>query len=218
MAKSSHCAHCGNRLNCPLSEVEGRAAFAVSTVNFRKGTPIYCADMPADYVGLVQHGSVSLTFGDVLGTTRIVRFVQPGEMFGFDSLLPSARRLFMAIARERTAICLATRDTFLDLFMNDSRQAWRLVQVLNALMHAIAVQHLEMSGQPVRERLAAVIARLTGNDPARSSRLPLGTRIRQYELAQLLGVSQETISRELKHLRERDALQPSRRKLIAASA
>ncbi len=126
MSKSSHCAHCGNRLNCPLSEIAGQGSFPVTAVNFRKRTPIYCADMPADYVGVVQRGSLSLTFGDVLGTTRIVRFVRPGEMFGFDSLLPGARRLFMAIARERTAICMATRATFLDVFMNDSCQAWKL--------------------------------------------------------------------------------------------
>ena len=96
----------------------------------------------------------------------------------------------------------------------DRKTALTLALHLNQLFHEAEIQRLEMSGQCARRRIKLAVSRLS---PIASS-TALGTlessqicSIRQWELAQLLGVSEETVSREIKKLRKQrstDTLPP----------
>jgi len=98
----------------------------------------------------------------------------------------------------------------------DRKTALTLALHLNQLFHEAEIQRLEMSGQCARRRIKLAVSRLS---PIASSTAPgMSTlessqicSIRQWELAQLLGVSEETVSREIKKLRKQrstDTLPP----------
>jgi CRP/FNR family transcriptional regulator len=170
-------------------------------IEFKKSGIIYSAGFPADAVFAVSSGSVSLTLVDPMGKARIVRFVRSGELFGLDSLLPSGTRVFSAMAREQSRLCFVARTAFYDSMRDDRDRMWQLLLVLNNLLHDDDLQKMWMSGQPVRKRLQTAISRFRNT----TDTAPLGDNvvmpIKQWELAQFLGISAETASRGMKAIR-----------------
>ena len=196
-----NCVYCACCYHCILSPCGRRESLPVKQVEFRRGVIIYIAGLPAQCIFVVQSGSVSLTSVDALGNQRIASFVRPGEALGLDSFLSRHTHLFTAVARENSRVCFAASAEFKRFAQHDNERMWRLVLLLAELAHDVQVEKIEISGQRVQKRLQSAVARLTRmvRDTA-SRKLPV-TYIKQCELAQFLGVPEETVSRGLKHLR-----------------
>lgn len=199
-AHDSNCAGCILASRCFLAPSESLVVIPRQIGLKNKGT-IYFSGFPADAVFAVCSGSVSLTLVDSMGKARIVRFVRPGELFGLDSLLPTATRMFSAMAREQSRLCFVGGTAFHELMRLDCNRMWQLLLVLNNLVHENDFQKLSMSGQPARKRLQSTISRLRHTTDAAPSKE--GVPIKQWELAQFLGISAETVSREMKGIRAR---------------
>jgi CRP-like cAMP-binding protein len=193
---------CPSQTVCPLQC--GRCpAPHPKELDIKKGAAIYFAGMPAHAVYVVKAGSVRLTAGDRFGGSRIVRFAQAGDVFGVDSLLPSAVYTFTAAARERSTVCFVDPERLRTLVEGDVRVAWRLVAAFARLLQCAELERADISGQRARRRLIAINNRLRGRvarDDAGGA-CPGMAEIAQWELAQFLGLSEETVSRELAKLR-----------------
>jgi len=182
----------------------------VKEFEFRKGGIVYSCGLPTEGVFVVRSGSVRLTFSDPFGNARIARFVWAGEVFGLDSILTERTRLFTAVSREFSELCFMTSTAFEELVRSDKNRLWRFALLLDGLAHHSDLQKVEISGGRVRERLRNAIARLVSSptDPAHKA---IGS-IRQWELAQYIGVAEETVSRELRrfHRTHLEADSPTR--------
>jgi CRP/FNR family transcriptional regulator len=168
----------------------------------QKREVVYSAGLPAENVFVVRSGSVRITFGDACGGERITRFVHPGEVFGLDAFLPEKIRAFSAITREESVLCVATSSEFLRFVKQDCQRLWALFVQLDANAFNCHFEKLEMSGNRVSGRLRKMLARIRGTTPI---------EIKQWELAQFLGVSEETISREMKKMRAEEVANAPRK-------
>jgi CRP/FNR family transcriptional regulator, anaerobic regulatory protein len=173
---------------------------------------VYLAGMPSGCISLVRSGSVSLTFAGPKGQGRIARLVTKGDLFGLEALLPESVYRLTAVVREPCRICTLTRLAFEHHVRSDSEAAWGLIVRLNHLVQDSEIEKLEISGERVQRRLTMLLTRLgldpneRGRDTPVSGTAPEANRagrIRQWEMAQLLGVSEETVSRALHQLRRR---------------
>jgi len=166
---------------------------------FRQGTVIYSQGMPAQGLYVLCSGSVKLTTVTRNGADRIVAILNRGELFGYDSLFSSQRR-FSAIARVSSSAYFIERKRFFDLLRSDNELLLRVVVSLAVAVHQLQEALVDISAGPVRERIQSALACWS---------LRLGqhfcvgppTMIKQRELAQLIGIPEETISRELTKLR-----------------
>ena len=175
-------------------------------VELKRGGIVYCEGFPAESVHVVCRGSVSLASVDETGTERITRVIRSGELFGLDTFLPQATRFFMAVAREECEICFMLRRDFERLIRQDNDRLWKLVCTLNLLHHESEKEKLDISGHTVAIRLVRLISKLAPKlrNPTINSDCS-DLNLTQKELAQILGVPQETVSRELKRLRDKKA-------------
>lgn len=152
---------------------------------------IYVQHSPADGVYILCDGSIKLTSSIDLNAPRIAGIIRTGEWFGLDSLMPNSRRLFTAVARESSSLCYIEISQFLDVVRGNNEFLWYFVKVLTAGLLDSQKSLIALSGRRVRARLIDAIA----ESQARSLSL------RQVELAGLLGVSAETVNREMRGLR-----------------
>jgi CRP-like cAMP-binding protein len=201
MVHYAHCRCCVLASKCLLAPSEALDRTKLRQIEFGKSEIIYSSTFPADAVFTVRSGSVSLTLVDRMGKPRIARFVRTGELFGLDSLLPTTTRVFSAIAREQTRLCFMCRTAFLDFMHQDQNRMWQLLLELNRLVHDNDLQKMSLSGQPARMRLLALTSRLGSGTDTVTTGEHVDIPIKQCELAQFLGVSEETVSRELKTIR-----------------
>lgn len=211
MAHDAKCLSCVWVSSCLLATPEDLAQLIPRQIEFKKCGIIYSSSFPAESVFALCRGSVSLTLADPMGKTRIVRFVRAGELFGLDALLPVATRMFDAMAREECKLCFVDRTTFLRLMHHDGSRAWNLLLALNGLVHENDLEKMELSGQPARKRLQMALSRFRPATAAAPLRADEVIPIKQWELAQFLGLSVETVSRQMKALRVRRASPNARR-------
>jgi CRP-like cAMP-binding protein len=207
----------------------GELVQTARTVNFRKGNTLYHQGFPAEGIFLLSQGSMKLTTVSEAGIERISAFVMCGELFGVDCLLAQPIRCQSAVARECSQALFVSTAQFHKALHTKPELLWKFALMLNDMVLRAAQDKLSItgsriqariesvlldlagraklaiSGSPVHERIESVLLDLTGK--AKGSAIawkPAFATLTQRELAELLGVPEETICRELR------AMKPSR--------
>lgn len=190
MLATLDCPHCVNVTACPFATLPAEGL--LNTWNVRKKQLIYRAEWDATSFYVVRRGSVKLLTA-AGPRPLLMSILRPGDWFGLDALLSGHRRRFAAIARESSVLCCVDRVRFLQLATSNFQLLWRLIDVLNRLFHDYQQTAAFLLRQPVRRRLQNALAIFE----ARSLTLS------QVELADFLGVSSETICREMRKREQR---------------
>lgn len=195
MYKPVPCFRCPIITDCPLrnlSEIERRQLKeSQSAWQVHKGGMIYVEGIAADGTYILCNGSVELVSTTNTGS-RIVAVIKPGEWFGLDALLPNLYRSFTAIARTRSTICYFERTNLAELLHSHGEFIWRIVTGLILATDDAQRSVTLFSGQRVRQRLLGAITWCNSRS----------IDLKQVELSRLLGIPAETISREIRHLRQ----------------
>jgi len=199
---------------------------AARTVSFRKGNTLYHQGFPAEGIFLLSQGSMKLTTVSEAGIERISAFVMCGELFGVDCLLAQPIRCQSAVARERSQALFVSTAQFHKALHTKPDLLWKFALMLNnmllratqdklsitgsriqariesVLIDLAGRSKLALSGSPVHRRLESVLLDLT--EKAKGSAIawkPAFATVTQRELGELLGVPEETISREIRGMK-----------------
>ncbi len=195
MRSRSHCETCDSLPDCLFSSFEERELQNIfswlTSIQLPRNTTIYHEGLPADGVYVLCCGTVKLLTVSDGGMRRIAGLLSRGEMFGLDSLLPGRQRVFTAMTRERCELCFIDRDRFVRLLRSTPDFLWRLTNTLNLSLHKAQRLKLSISGDRVRNRLYTALVECNNRD----------LHLKQIELAEIVGVSPETVNRELHKMR-----------------
>lgn len=186
------CWLCSQLAGCPFSaltpsELSELAAYKQS-LSFRKNTIVYSHGVRADSVYVLCQGSVKLVWCTNRGDQRIVGFIKPGEMFGLDSLLPDSTRPFTAVTRTSCEVVCFDRKDFSRVLRSKPHFLWRFAAILNLALQESQRARMLLSGDRARTRLANALQLCTS----------VGD-LKEVELAEILGISSETVSRKLQN-------------------
>ncbi len=199
MGHTPGCEFCWMKGSCLLSSQARVRPSVLKQLGFKKSSTVYSMDLPAEGVFVVRKGTVSLVYLDELGNSRIAKFVVPGQLMGLDALLQKRVRAFTAQCREDSILCFIPTDAFEQLLHRDIVGLWSLCLGLAEQVHDISKEKLQLSGRNVRKRLKFAIENLPAI-PRSSNTNESVISIRQWELAQFVGTSCETVSRELRRV------------------
>lgn len=205
------CSFCRGQGGCTLSLTRphwGGVFDSARVVSFAKGRLVYRQGSVARGVCLLCQGSLKLTVTTENGGERITGLVTCGELFGLDALLSDPVRWTSAIAREDSQAILIEKVVFKKSIQQNSDLAWNVMLALNELLHRANYEKLMVSGARVRDRILHVLMDLA--DRLKKSQIagkPRFLLLKQRELAELLGVPEETICRELRKVRAEQGAQ-----------
>ncbi len=188
MPGSTHCDSCAAVSTCPLRTRNGGECDALSAADHFWRLPkrriIYAEGTPADALYMLCSGSVKLVT-TIAGDQRIAAIIAPGDLFGVEALVPQSRRSFTAVAREACALCRFDRESFAKATLNIEFLQW-LTHSLAASTNQAQRWLILFSGQRVQKRVMNALAECKSKSVV----------LNRVELAQLLGVSSETLSRK----------------------
>jgi CRP/FNR family cyclic AMP-dependent transcriptional regulator len=167
-------------------------------------TPIHRAGAPLDALMVVIDGVMELSRIGPTGKRHLGSLLPPGQLFGVIPLLDGRPSTHDAWARGPVRVLHVPRETVLQAMAEDPGLSQALLALLCArsrmMLDAISRQALD----PLRARTAAAVravalARGTHDDG------DLALRITQEDIADMLGVTRQSVNRELKAL-EREGL------------
>lgn len=184
------------------------AAFAKVkfTASFPAGATLFVEGQVARGVYMLCHGQVKLTTGSPEGKT-VMRVAEAGELLGLHSAISGDPHELTAETLQTCQVDFVRRDAFLEL-LHEQRDI-----MVNAMQQFSddyrrtlqQIRYLALIGSAT-EKLAGFLL----DSSARGHKTPQGIRftlnLTHEEIAQVVGVRRETVTRGLAELRERSLI------------
>jgi CRP/FNR family transcriptional regulator, cyclic AMP receptor protein len=162
-------------------------------VKLSAGKRIYANGDPPDGLWAVLEGQVRLTGLPANGSEMLVRILKPGSWFGELSTLDGGERPQEALAFGATTLLHVQQSDFDQLARKDPL-LYRDLALLICMNQRRALAFIALSLSSVRVRLIKALL-----STAKSADGNVLT-IRQSQLASIVGVSRQTVNKELKQL------------------
>jgi len=193
----SACLRAGPLGHLSAAELERLIAHA-RIETYRPRREIYLKGGEGRGLMLVLQGGVRLGIQATDGRQLAVAVVEPGEVFGELELFDGGERATAATAIGNCALLVVDRRDFLPLLRDNPELGLRLAAVLARRMRRLLEQAEDALFLHRRTRLAKKLLQLVreqGQPTEGGISLPM--RLRQRELGNLLGLSRESINKQL---------------------
>ena len=173
-----------------LPEAELKALASRGRVrSYRAGAVLFREGDPGDALNLVVEGMVRVAVLSAGGVEATVALLGPGEFVGDLALLDGRPRSASAIAHRATKTLVVTRDDFRRWLSERPKASFALLETLSLRVRRTDEALADLSFLGLPQRLAKrLLALSTGNERV---------RITQAELASMLGVSRESVNKQL---------------------
>lgn len=160
---------------------------------FYEGNPplaVYC----------IHSGKVKLYKTGEKGQRQLIRLLGPGDILGFRALLANEAYAASGEAIEPTTACLIPGPTMNRLLRELPEVAFALMAKLASELRVSEDQMLTLLHYSARQRTALLLISLTEGHSQQTSSGGLFkiTSLRRSEMAQMIGVTPETMSRTLR--------------------
>ncbi|WP_433744538.1 Crp/Fnr family transcriptional regulator [Paenibacillus amylolyticus] len=174
------------------------------TRNYNKGEVVVQEGERSDTLYVVHQGCVKLSKYNENGKEHIVRFLFPGDFFGQDSLLHQQPHGANAEVLEPSAICSISKHDFDQLLEHDSKLAYHFLLAISNLLRETDEWNSSLSRMTTEQKIAKLLLYFhTRNHARHEIRLPVFKK----DMAVLLGITPETLSRKLAIMQTHGLLQ-----------
>jgi len=160
---------------------------------------------------IIFKGLIKIVVPTRSGDEITLAMLTDGDFFGEMALLDGLPRSADAMAMEDTQLYVLDRTDFLSFLIHNEQAIRAIMQVLSLRLRRTDDLVAEVCFLSVSARLAKRLLDLAGSQhQVDRSGNPNEVRLTQRELASLMGVSRETINKELKVLREKGMVTTAR--------
>lgn len=204
-----------------LSEVRQVSASCSDRV-FTKNEAIFREGSKADYLAILNRGSVRLQVGSLTGKDKIVELLTNGDVFGEDVIGPDGFRQNDAVAHQESWISILPRSSLDALLADIPTLSINLLRLLNSKLREAREEIEELSYSDTEKRIAKKLIQLSKSHgksvAARHSFLKLKIQITHESMAQLIGANRPHVSAIMSEFRKNDWIRYDRQKLLVNAA
>jgi CRP/FNR family cyclic AMP-dependent transcriptional regulator len=179
-------------------------------VNLRKGEILFRQGDEGVSLYLILQGRVKISLSRQMDVVTLAILGQ-GEFLGEMALLDGLPRSADAIALEDSYLYALNRKDFLAFLVNNEKAVHAVLSSLSIRLRKTDTLLAEMCFLNLSVRLVQKLVELAQQQPPDEKNPNACTvKISQQELGNILGVSRESINKELKHLRDKGIVSTSR--------
>src|SRR5215831_4211027 len=190
-----------------FSELDDEELQQIATVvreqHYKKHTTIVHVDDPGNALYILKSGLVKVTIEDHDGYEMILRILYPTDFFGDMSLLDGMPRSATVTTQEPSEVLTVSREPFLSIIEKSPKILLKIAAVVsmrlrktNELIHSLAFFDVYGKVARVLLNLAAERGRATEQGTV------IDMRLTQQELAELAGMTRETMARTLREFQQ----------------
>lgn len=174
------------------------------TRKYHKGDYVVQEGERSDTLFVIHQGSVKLSKYNENGKEHIIRFLFSGDFFGQSSLLHQTPHQSNAEVLETSAICSIRKQDFDRLLEHDPKLAYHFLLAITSLLSETDEWNSSLSAMTTEQKIAKLLLDFhTRNHAKHEIRLPVFKK----DMALLLGITPETLSRKLNILQHQQLLQ-----------
>jgi CRP/FNR family transcriptional regulator/CRP/FNR family cyclic AMP-dependent transcriptional regulator len=200
-----------------LSNADREAlAAALGRRRYRRGDIIFQKDEPGQSMFILERGSVRIYVPSAQGNDLILAVLGTGDFFGDLALLDGRPRSASAASIGDTILLSLERADFIALITSRPAAAMAVLEAVSLRLRDTDEMASDLAFLDVGGRLAKKLLELSATHgvqrPAGGTLVDLP--ITQEELANMIGVTRESVNRNLSNFRRMGLIQNQGRKLI----
>ena len=181
-----------------LEEEELRALASNGHVhNYSNGSALFHEGDPGDSLYIVIEGGVRIVVASPKGEEATVALLGPGECVGDLALLDGKPRSASAIASGNTKTLVVRRDDFTQWLAERPKAAFALLETLSLRVRRTDEALADFAFLDLPQRLAKRLLNVASIQQDGHKLAGFQIRITQAELASMLGVSRESVNKQL---------------------
>lgn len=170
----------------------------------RRKEVLYLPGDAGDRIYLLKRGVVKISTLTEDGREIILALLRPGEVFGEEAVLEDGPRDHMAEAHDDALLCVITRPDFMAVMRAHPEMVFKVTKLVGFRLKTLRnrVEGLLFKGAPARLAQTLLdLARDHGVKDAQGILVPL--KLSQQDLANLIGVTRESVNLALADFRSR---------------
>jgi CRP-like cAMP-binding protein len=182
-----------------------------------RGEFIYTPGDAADCVYAVENGRVKIVRTSAAGGESIVGIRNPGDVFGeLTAMNARAERTTSAIALDPGSVVRIDAPTFFRRLREDAMLASSFARGISQRLAIVERELTELAGKSVAGRLVDTLGRLAADHgvPDGEGHVRIALSLTHKDLADLIGTSRETLTRELGVLADVGLVRVSQRTIV----
>lgn len=158
---------------------------------------------------VVADGRIKAIKHSTSGKDLIVAFFGPGEMFGEVAVFENKTYPASAQVMEKVSLIGFKRDDFLRFLTDNPLVALKIINMLSGRLREAQGRIRDLAGERVQQRLARTLIML-------SSKLGSKLPFTREEIADMSGMTTETVIRQMANLKDRGIVSSTRGEIIIA--
>ncbi len=191
------------------SDASGERQYLTSTIRYKKGQYIFHEGDLVYGIYIIQTGKVKVISTGYNGKTQIIRLARPGYLLGFRGL-GAAHYMISAIALEDATLCFIETETFTQILQNDAILSYQLMLFFANELRLAESRMKNLAQMTVREKSAEALLLIKQVFGSRSQReIVLDNSLSRKDIAELVGMSPEQITRSLSEFKKEGFIQVS---------
>ena len=194
-------------------------AAAVTRRRYRRAETIFQKDEPGHSVYIVERGSVRIYVPSPQGNDLVLAVLGAGDFFGDLSLLDGRPRSASAAATSDTTLLALERTDFIALITSRPEAAMAVLEAVSRRLRETDEMAADLAFLDVPGRLAKKLLDLAAsNGVQKSSGVLIDLAVTQEELANMIGVTRESVNRNLSDFKKMGLVTNQGRKIIVKDA
>ncbi len=171
---------------------------------FPRGQALFHEGDSGESLHVVIEGLVKLSVASPDGREMLLATVRPMEAFGELSLVDGGPRSTSAVAVEETTVLVLRRSDLLEALRHEPALVEGVLRSMGALVRRLTEQTTDLVFLDVHERVAKLLVSLAERDGvSRDGAVVVDLALSQGELAEMVGVSRQSLNQALHKLAER---------------
>lgn len=182
----------------------GRLSASASQRTYPAGQVLFHEGDPGEALYIVAEGMVKVTVTSVDGREMLLATVRPPEAIGEMSLVDGGPRSASATAAEPTTALALRRSALLAALHEEPAMVDGLLRAIGGLVRRLTVQTTDLVFLDVQARVAKLLLTFAERDGVhRGDSVVLEFSLSQGDLAEMVGVSRQSLNQALHKLAER---------------
>ena len=190
-------------------------AAAAKRRRFGRGQAIFHKDDPGRSLFLIEEGAVRIYLPGPQGGDLTLALLAAGDFFGDLALLDGGPRSASAVATEDTVIMALDREDFMAVVRSRPEAATAVLAAVARRLREADEMASDLAFLDVAGRLAKKLLELAQSHGVRRPRgTELALPLTQEELASMVGVTRESVNRQLAAFRRRGLIDSRGRRFL----
>lgn len=188
---------------------------AVKTSFYNKKDVIFVEGAPCPGFYVVKSGRVKLLKTSKDGKEQIIKILQPGELIGTETFYNGKAYGNTAMAMDDCELCFIEKGAFFRIIEGHPAIAKKIIVALSKELDHAYSKIGSMGLMNARGKMAHLLYTLSKEyGIAEKGRIKLNPALSRLEIAELLGITQETAIRLLKSFKDEGIIETKRKEII----